>query len=261
MKAITVDLGKDCKGISIHLFADWHIGDVNCDKDAIKAAIKAVEEDPNAYVICMGDLMNNATKASVSDLYSEEIPPMKQLETLHDLLFPVKDRILMLLQGNHEARTMRGDGIDLTGVLAVQLGIPDRYAREGGLLYLVLGTTHSGRNMGGSTRTVYSIYATHGTGGGRKEGAKAIRLADMAAIIDADIYCHAHTHLPMVMKQSFFRALRPKRTFEVVDKLFVNASAKLDYGGYGQAGEYKPSSKASPVIHLDGHKRNMTARL
>ena len=34
-----------------------------------------------------------------------------------------------------------------------------------------------------------------------KEGrAKAIRLADMACIVDADIYIHSHTHLPMIMK-------------------------------------------------------------
>ena len=38
----------------------------------------------------------------------------------------------------------------------------------------------------------YTIYTTHGRGGGRKEGAKAIRLADMASIVDADIYIHSH---------------------------------------------------------------------
>ena len=33
--------------------------------------------------------------------------------------------------------------------------------------------------------------------------AKAIRLADMASIVDADIYIHSHTHLPMIMKQAY----------------------------------------------------------
>lgn len=38
-----------------------------------------------------------------------------------------------------------------------------------------------------------------------KRETEAIRLADMASIIDCDIYIHSHTHLPMVMKQGFHR--------------------------------------------------------
>jgi hypothetical protein len=101
----------------------------------------------------------------------------------------------------------------------------------------------------------------HGSGGGRKEGAKAIRLADMASIVDADIYIHNHTHLPMVMKQAFFRTDIPNSTFGIVDKLFVNGAANLNYGGYGEAQEFKPSSKESPVIHLSGTKKYMSAKL
>lgn len=100
-----------------------------------------------------------------------------------------------------------------------------------------------------------------GGGGGRKEGAKAIRLADMASIVDTDVYLHAHTHLPMVMKQAFYRASPSTRSCALVDKLFVNTAANLGYGGYGQAMEFKPSSKESPVIYLDGRHREMKATL
>jgi hypothetical protein len=46
-----------------------------------------------------------------------------------------------------------------------------------------------------------------------------------------------------------------------VDKLFVNTAAALNYGGYGDRQGYKPASKSSPVIYLDGLKRNMWAKL
>ena len=107
----------------------------------------------------------------------------------------------------------------------------------------------------------YTIYATHGSGGGRKEGAKAIRLADMAAIVDADVYVHSHTHLPMVMKQTFYRSDVFNCAAPKVSKLFVNTGAALDYGGYGQAQEFKPASIATPVIHLFSGEKRATATM
>lgn len=202
MRCVKTTLGKDIKAIELHTFSDWHIGDKSCDIAAIKKQIQYVLDNKNAYVICNGDLMNNATKTSVSDCYAEEIPPMEQLAMLCELLEPIKDKILVLTQGNHEARTYRTDGIDLTALVAKQLGIYDRYVREGGVLFLRFGKTSSHNH---ELPQLYSIYCTHGSGGGRKEGAKAIRLADMASIVDCDIYIHSHTHLPMVMKQNFYR--------------------------------------------------------
>lgn len=74
----------------------------------------------------------------------------------------------------------------------------------------------------------------------------------MARYIDADIYIHSHTHLPMIMKQGFYRVSAQNSSVAKVDKLFVNTAAALDYGGYGEAFEFKPSSKDSPVIRLNG---------
>jgi hypothetical protein len=107
----------------------------------------------------------------------------------------------------------------------------------------------------------YTGYVLHGSGGGRKEGAKAIRLADMASIIDTDFYIHSHTHLPMIMKQGYHRIDDRNNAVAHVTKLFVNTAANLDYGGYGEVGEFKPSSKDTPVIYLSGTKKEFTARL
>lgn len=265
MKAIKATLSRDLPYIEIHTFSDWHIGDVHCDMNEIRSEIAAVAENPHAFAILNGDLMNNATKTSVSDCYAEELTPQQQIETLCNLLDPISSKILMVTQGNHEVRTYRNDGIDLTGFVASKLGLVDKYAREGGVLFVRFGAESKGRHERGNPENVrmipYSIYCTHGSGGGRKEGAKAIRLADMASIVDTDIYIHSHTHLPMVMKQSFYRVDSRNSSIACVEKLFVNTSAKLDYGGYGQSGEFKPSSKSNPVIILSGTKRFMTAKM
>ena len=258
MKTIKVSLPRELNSIEIHTFSDWHIGDKHCDIDTIKQQIAYVKDNKNVYAICNGDLMNNATKASISDCYAESIPPMEQLQNLCDLLEPIKDKILILTQGNHEARTYRADGIDLTALLSRQLGIYERYAREGGVLFLRVG--HS-NNHAKDRQICYTLYCTHGSGGGRKEGSKAIRLADMASIIDTDIYIHSHTHLPMVMKQNFYRIDTCNSAVAEITKLFVNTSAQLKYGGYGQTYEFKPSNTTSPVIYLNGRKKDFSARL
>lgn len=265
MRTVRADLSRNLKSLEIHIFADWHIGDKSCDFKAIQAEIEAVKDNPNAYVICNGDLMNNATKASVSDCYSEVIPPMEQLQTLCELLEPIKDKILLLTQGNHESRTFRNDGIDLTALMASQLGIYDRYVREGGVLFLRFGEQNNGRhetNGSGNVRKVcYTIYCTHGSGGGRKEGGKINRLADLASIVDTDIYVMSHTHLPVCMKENYFRIDPRNSTIAEVEKLFVNTSAQLGYGGYGESFQFKPASKANPIIQLSGSYKNARVEL
>lgn len=258
MKAVSVKLSKDLEQCCIHVFSDWHIGDRSCKITEIQQLITEVANNPEAYCILNGDLMNNATKTSVSDSYAEVIPPMEQLNELCRLLTPIKDKILLITIGNHEARTYRSDGIDLMRLLARQLGLEDRYCREGGVLFLRIGKGAEGH---AGVQYSYTFYVTHGSGGGRKEGAKAIRLADMSSIVDVDIYIHSHTHLPFIMKQAFYRLSLQNSTVAKAEKLFVNSSAKLEYGGYGQTYEFKPSSTASPVIFLNGRKKEFTARL
>ena len=266
MRTVKVTLPRDLKAVELHIFSDWHIGDKHCNMAEIRRSIAQVKTKPNAYVILNGDLLNNATKTSVSDSYAEKMPPMEQIRLAVELLEPIKDRILMATTGNHESRSYRTDGLDITAMLMVQLGLEDKYCREGGVLFLKLGehTKYEARNTSRpniKTQVRYSIYVTHGSGGGRKEGAKAIRLADMASIVDVDIYVHGHTHLPLTMKQACYRTDMSNCKVTLVDKLFVNTAAKLRYGGYGQTFEFKPASTANPVIYLNGERKEFTANL
>ena len=68
-------------------------------------------------------------------------------------------------------------------------------------------------------------------------------------------------HLPMIMKQAYHRIDVINSSVALVDKLFVNTAANLNYGGYGEAGEFKPSSKETPVIYLSGKSKKFTAKL
>ncbi len=257
MKAIRCDL-PFAETIEVHPMADLHIGDPNSDYKSILDRIEYIRKTPNAYCILDGDLMDTAIASSIGDTYSANLQPMEQLKQCVKIFEPIKGKILAVLPGNHENRVYKSDGVDLTEIMCSQLGIANRYSPTTALLFIRFGMQSSHRH---NRPQLYTVYVTHGSGGGRKEGGKVNRLADLASIVDADIYVHAHTHLPLVFKESFFRVSGANSSVALVDKLFVNTAASLNYGGYGDRQGYKPASKKSPVIYLDGLKRDMWAKL
>ena len=256
MKSIRCDL-PFAEEIEIHPMADLHIGDSNSDYKMIMERIEHIRNTPNCYCILDGDLMDTAIASSIGDTYSAALQPMQQLELCVKIFGPIKDKILAVLPGNHENRVYKSDGIDITEIMCAQLGIPEKYSPTTALLFIRFGKSTKAANR----KQLYSAYVTHGSGGGRREGGKVNRLADLAAIVDADIYIHAHTHLPVIFKEGFFRVNAGNSSVAMVDKLFVNTAASLSYGGYGDKQGYKPASKASPVIYLNGLKHDMWAKL
>lgn len=265
MKVIKVDLPRELSSIEIHTFADEHIGDEHSDIKRVMDRIEYIKNTPNAYCIMNGDIMDNATKTSIGDTYTQVFNPMEQLAKAVELFSPIKDKILCITHGNHENRTYKKEGINLSRLIATQLGLADRYTPTSAILFLRVGENARGwreTNGSGNLRQIcYTFYVLHGSGGGRKEGAKAIRLADMASIIDCDIYIHSHTHLPMIMKQAYHRVDARNNGVTLVDKLFVNTAANLNYGGYGEAQAFKPTSKDTPVIYLSGTQKEFNAKL
>ena len=258
MKIIKIDLPKELDSVELHVFADEHIGDEHSDIKRVIERIEYVKNTPNAYCILNGDIMDNATKTSIGDTYTQVFNPMEQLAKAVELFAPIKDKILCITHGNHENRTYKKEGINLSRLIAKQLGLDDKYTPTSAIIFVRFG---EGGKSTHYRKACYSIYVLHGSGGGRKEGAKAIRLADMASIIDADIYIHSHTHLPMVMKQAYHRVSWSNSSVALVDKLFVNTASNLNYGGYGEAAEFKPTSKETPVIYLSGKEKHFKARL
>ena len=257
MKSIRCDLPY-ADTIELYPLADLHIGDSQCDYKLILERIEYIKITPNAYCILDGDLMDTAIASSIGDTYAANLQPMEQLKHCVKIFEPIKDKILVVLSGNHENRVYKTDGIDITEIMCSQLGIIERYSPTTALLFVRFGKSKD--NSHGRPQ-LYTIYCTHGSGGGRKEGGKANRLADLASIVDADIYIHAHTHLPLIFKESFFRVSGANSSVALVDKLFLNTAAHLNYGGYGDKAGFKPASKSTPVIYLDGHKRDIKAKL
>ena len=259
MKILRKEIDTKADHIVILPIADLHIGDANFDRKVLDDMLARLESEPNVYCCLLGDLMNNAVKTSVSDIYSEVLPPLDQVRECAKIFKPVKEKILFGIGGNHEARTWRNDGIDMTYLFFAQLGIEDLYSDTTAVLFLKTGQKAYGRHK--DQKVPYSIYATHGNGGGRKMGGKINRLVDYGNVINTDIYLCGHTHSPAVVRQSFFDTDARWGSVVEMDKLFVNTAASLKYGGYGDTQGYTPGSRKYPQIILDTHFKRAEAIL
>lgn len=251
MKVIKRDLSKDFKSIKILALSDFHIGDQLCNLKLIRSVLEEVKNSDNTFVILNGDLMNNATKTSVSDVYNEELTPMEQIVRLCDLLEGIKERILVISCGNHELRTYKNDGVDIIRLVARQLGIEDRYAEGWWYLYLSFGMTNKQRPM------LYTITGIHGYGGGRKNGGKINNLVEMSDKVIADVYIMGHTHTPIMTRNSIFIPDYQHRTLVQKDKYYLMTNSFLEYGGYGELYGYTPNTTEHQELILDGTKRKI----
>lgn len=257
MTAIKIDLQGGLKEVNIIPVADYHWADQNCDHQKIMADLEYIKEHDNVYCILNGDLMDCAIASSIGDTYGATLSPMDELQACVALFKPIAQKILCVVPGNHERRHYKTNGIDLTWLMCKQLGIEDRYSPTTALIFLRFGRDsvphHHGRKVS------YTIYVSHGNGGGRKEGGKIQRLVDLATIVDADIYVCGHTHLPALLKTSFARPSMCNSSITYGTRLFVNTSAKLNHGGYGESKGFNPPCTDTPVMHLSGVRKEMSA--
>ena len=256
MKAIKVDLSKDITELHIVPVADYHWADPNSDHGKIMQDIEYIRTHDDVYCILNGDLMDCAIASSIGDTYGAQLSPMDELRACIDLFMPIANKILCVVPGNHENRHYRTNGIDLTELMCRQLGIIDRYSPTTALIFLRFGEEKHHRR-----KFAYTIFVSHGNGGGRKEGGKIQRLVDLSTIVDADLYIVGHTHLPAMLKDSFARPCMGNSSITYGTRLYINTSAKLNYGGYGETMGFKPPCTDTPIIHLSGTKKEMKATL
>lgn len=140
MKAIRADFPTDWTHANVYTLSDLHLGDPQALNSVIKRRLLDAEQDPHGLVILNGDLLNTALRHSVSDVYGELMSPMEQMQEMVELLRPLRDKIIGVTAGNHENRIYKSDGIDVTRLICRELGVEDKYAPEGVLIFLRFGT-------------------------------------------------------------------------------------------------------------------------
>ena len=240
--------------VDIYAVSDMHTGDILFHHVEFHRFSEFILEKDNRFILINGDIMNNNLANSVGSSFEDIIPPNDQKKEVRRLLMPLRDRIVAMTGGNHEARTKKNAGLDITEEIAEHLGVP--YSEDEVFVKVSLGK----RSENGK-KYIYTIYMTHGNGGGKKAGGTLNNLEDLSKNILADIYIVGHGHKRIGHKALFrYPDLRNNKIIEM-PQLYTSAAGWLKYGGYPVRKMYRPQVRGAHPITLYGDRKEMTTTI
>ena len=246
------------RDIKIFPLSDLHIGAQEFNESAWDKFKEEILSSPDNYIVIAGDLMNNATRSSVTNVFEETMRPRSQKKWLAEQLKPLKDRILCAVGGNHEARSGKDADDDPLFDVFCKLDIEDRYRQNAAFLCLRFGD----KKASGERNPTYSVVVTHGAGGGMLTGAGVNRSERFAYIFDGlDVLITGHVHKAFATSPSKIVIDHHNRKVTQKPFLCVSATAWMDYGGYALKKQLLPHSIRPQVINLCGTKKQMTVTM
>lgn len=225
------------KSITIYPVCDVHLGSLEHNQEEWEKFVKKVLSEQNSYIILVGDLINNATRSSVSNVFDDILRPMEQKEKMVKYLEPLKDRIICGVPGNHERRSGKdADGDPMYDIMC-KLGIEELYRKNMAFVKLQLG------KRGQAT---YTFAVTHGTGGGINTGGGVNKNERFASAIDnLDCLITGHTHKGAVTKPAKIVIDTRTNTVSVKPFTVITGQSWLSYGGYAMHMMLLPAANAS----------------
>lgn len=253
MRELIVKDLPDCEGIELYPLNDIHLGSILCNEVKFHSFVKHILEKPNRFIICLGDLMNNNIAGSVGSTWEDSISPREQKKLLKQELEPIKDRILLFLDGNHEARSKKSNDESPTEDIAEYLG--KEYRQDDAYLQVRIGKNDHGKPVS------YIIYCTHGSGGGKRPGATINNLELLTLGHWAEIYILAHFHRKLGYKAIMEMPDPQNRRVTNAEMLYVVSSSFQDFGGYAAKKMMRPSSLGSTPIYLSGKEKYFEVRI
>ncbi len=238
-----VKLPKEQETVNVYGFADTHAGSPSTNREAIKAQVDKVAADESAIAILNGDIGDWVFRDSVGDIYAVDMTPQQQKEWAVETFKPIKDKIVSIVDGNHERRATKLTGMSPLQDVAKELDC--HYSSAGVLLKLTFGQCGKNRNP-----QCVSLYHIHGKSASRTVGGKFESLRQLRQIVFAHVYITAHTHVLGGFKLDYIMPDLIHNKLQPVTQGFVNLSHWMDYGGYAEIGQYEPGTKGSPVVVL-----------
>ena len=252
MKVIKKELDSNIDKLTIIPISDVHIGDKTSDLKAFKEVLERIKNEPNTFTILNGDLCNIALKNSKSDVYSDELTPMEQVLQIIKFLEPIKDKILVMSNGNHEDRITKDTSIDVLYLVAKQLHLEQVYSPSWWYLYLSFGKDIKGRKVN------YTLTGYHGSGSGRKSGGKINRLEEMSQVVIADVYLMGHTHKPIATKGIIYTPYYQSKTLTKQEMYYLMSNSFVQYeGSYAEKMGMIPSHNGITEAILGGKNKSI----
>ena len=230
--------------IEVLPISDVHYGAVEHNEQAWQKLLKYIQDNTQVYVIIGGDMMNNATRSSVSNIFEETVRPREQKRYMVEALKPIRDKILCIVPGNHERRSVKDADDEPLYDIACCLDLEEIYRPNIAFMAVQLGEDLRGENR---ARETYKFAVTHGAGGGIYTGATVNRNERFGNLIEGiDILLVGHTHKGTLSRPSKLVFDVNRNTVYQKEYVVMSMVSWMSYGGYAAQKMLLPSSHSNP---------------
>lgn len=254
MRYVQAVLPTDLEYVDLYCVSDIHRGNRLFAEKRWYTLLEQIQKDRHAYMIVAGDGVEAALKSvRFGETYATMRPRDERRQLTKDLR-QVRDKILLILPGNHDSRAERDSDENVMERVAEDLGLwdpdfPDqgRFDPVSAVLDVQFGT----RKGETGRRNSFTFYVTHGAGGGRRPGGKLNRMQELGWIVDGvDGYIMGHVHS---LSSYIDHRYSPDPRNKVVSRraiAYVIAGSMLEYGGYAETKMYAPNAVSMPILRL-----------
>lgn len=244
-------------GITIYPIADVHLGAVEHAEPEWQAFLKKVESD-NAYLILAGDLLNNSIRgARFANPFDEVLRPREAKTRMVEYLKPVKDRILCVVSGNHEQRTIRDTDQDMTYDICSKLDIEHLYRENMAFMRISCGR----RSKDKRPETSFAFCITHGSGGGIYTGASVNKSERFGNLVEGlDCIVTGHVHKGFISKPAKIVVDTRNGLVSMRHYVVISCVSWLNYGGYAARSMLLPAQICDPqklTLTADHHNKKI----
>ncbi|HEY8342296.1 MAG TPA: metallophosphoesterase [Calditerricola sp.] len=246
MRYVEANLPETLSYVDLWAVSDIHRGHRLHDEKAWHALLDRIANDPHAYMVLNGDLVEAALKSSRHGDVYRSMAPGEERRLLVRELEPVKHKILCITSGNHELRHRDSDE-NPAALIAERLGLEDRYHPDGVLLEVSFGRKHGTKGV----PTSFLFYVTHGRGMGRLPGGNLNRIFELPRVVQAvDGYIMGHVHKPIIFVSRTNIPDPRNKTCSPRLQLYAIAGSFLEWGDYAEQNMLAPTVTAFPVARL-----------
>lgn len=190
-------------------------------------------KDKDTSLLLLGDLFENAIPSRGEGMvFEQNLTPDEQIDTVAEILSPVKNKIIGCVTSNHSERTYKEVGINMDKRLLRELGLKDSlYKGQQGVV------PFAGK----------LIAFTHGAGSGSNSWGDAKKMLQMYP--QADIIALSHKHeLTQTWVGNFSLSSNGSRTPKFVP--LVRTGSLMEYPRYAQRELYSPQKPGFAVIEF-----------
>ena len=231
------------RDLTVYPIADVHLGALEHAEPEWQNFLKRVEQE-NAYLILAGDLLNNSTRGTrFANPFDETLRPREAKRRMVEYLDPIKDRLLCVIGGNHEARTARESDQNLALDICEKLGVGHLYRENIAFVRVSLGK----RSDEPKPMATYVFAVVHGRGGGILTGSSVSNNERYGNVLEGvDCLITAHVHKGFVTKPAKIVVDVRNGTVSMRPYLTVSCVSWLNYGGYAAKAMLLPAQICDP---------------